>query len=93
MLRPSCDAQATWLSPSRKPEKPAVVSGFGRKLRERGIDVRPARNAAISALINDLPAPILADLLDLHPITTDRWACIAERDWTGYLASRAKTPQ
>jgi hypothetical protein len=80
--------------PRPQPRKPAVVSGFGRKLREHGIDVRPARNAAIIALINDLPAPILADLFDLHPITTDRWAYIAKRDWTGYLASRAQdTPR
>jgi hypothetical protein len=67
-----------------------VASGFGRKLREHGIDVRSARNAAIIALINDPPAPILADLLDLHPITADRWASLARRDWTGYLAIRAQ---
>ncbi len=37
--------------------------GFSRKLLEHGIDARPARNAALVALAEDIPAPVLADVL------------------------------
>jgi hypothetical protein len=44
-------------------------SGLQLKLRAYGIDVRPARNAALMALAGDLPVPVLADVLGLHTST------------------------
>ncbi len=55
-----------WLFPGLVPGRPAGPSGFSRKLLDHGIDSRPARNAALIALVEDLPAPILADVLGLH---------------------------
>ena len=81
-------ASTQWLFPGRVPGQPAGPSGFSRKLLDHGIDARPARNAALLALIEDLPAPIMADILGLHIHTAERWADIAKRDWTGYLAAR-----
>lgn len=77
-----------WLFPGLLPGRPAAPSGFSRKLLEHGIDARPARNAALIALLEDVPPPILADLLGLHINTAVRWADIARRDWTDYLAAR-----
>ena len=65
----------------------------GRKLLDHGIDARPARNAALIALLEDVPPPILADLLGLNIGTAARWADIARRDWTAYLAARNAGPQ
>jgi hypothetical protein len=79
---------ATWLFPGRVPGQPAGPSGFSRKLLEHGIDARPARNAALVALVEDIPAPVLAGILGLHINTTVRWAEVAKRDWTDYLAAR-----
>jgi integrase len=81
-------ASTQWLFPGRVPGQPAGPSGFSRKLLDHGIDARPARNAALLALIEDLPAPIMADILGLHIHTAERWADIAKRDWTSYLAAR-----
>jgi len=80
----------TWLFPGRTPGRPASRHTLSRKLQAHGIDTRPARNAALLALIDDIPAPVLADLLDLHPTTTVRWATLAKRDWTSYLNARAE---
>ncbi|MET8054155.1 hypothetical protein ABZU75_41935 [Streptosporangium sp. NPDC005286] len=77
-----------WLFPGLLPGRPAAPSGFSRKLLDHGIDARPARNAALIALLEDVPPPILADLLGLHINTAVRWANIARRDWTDYLAAR-----
>ncbi|WP_326830041.1 hypothetical protein OIE13_12625 [Streptosporangium sp. NBC_01810] len=77
-----------WLFPGLLPGRPAAPSGFSRKLLDHGIDARPARNAALIALLEDVPPPILADLLGLHINTVVRWANIARRDWTDYLAAR-----
>jgi hypothetical protein len=80
----------TWLFPGRTPGKPAGPSGFSKKLQAHGINARPARNAALVSLVSDIPAPVLAELLDLHPSTAVRWATLAKRDWTSYLAARAE---
>ena len=80
----------TWLFPGRTPGRPASRLTLSDKLQAHGIDTRPARNAAMLALIGDIPAPVLADLLDLHPNTTVRWATLAKRDWTSYLNARAE---
>lgn len=77
-----------WLFPGLLPGRPAAPSGFSKKLLEHGIDARPARNAALLALLEDVPPPILADILGLHINTAVRWADIARRDWTAYLAAR-----
>jgi hypothetical protein len=77
-----------WLFPGLLPGRPAGPSGFSRKLLEYGIDARPARNAALVALVEDIPPPVLSDLLGLHINTAVRWAQIAKRDWTDYLAAR-----
>ena len=68
-----------WLFPGLLPGRPAAPSGFSRKLLDHGIDARPARNAALIALVEDVPPPILADLLGLHINTAVRWADIARR--------------
>jgi len=78
-----------WLFPGLLPGRPAGPSGFSRKLLDHGIDVRPARNSALVALVADIPPTVLADLLGLHVSTTIRWATVARRDWSDYLAARA----
>jgi hypothetical protein len=77
-----------WLFPGLLPGRPAGPSGFSRKLLEHGIDARPARNAALVALVEDIPPPVLSELLGLHINTAVRWGQIAKRDWTDYLAAR-----
>jgi hypothetical protein len=40
------------------------------------------------SLAGDLPVPILANILGLHTATAERWAHLAQRDWTAYIAER-----
>lgn len=77
-----------WLFPGLNPGRPLSEERLRTKLREYGIGARPARNAALIGLAADLPAQVLADLLDLHPTTAVRWTARARRDWITYLAAR-----
>ena len=81
--------------PGLTPGRPASQSSFQVKLRDLGIAARPARNAALIALADDLPVPVLADVLGLSLTTAQRWAALAQRDWAAYIAERvtAISPQ
>ncbi|ODU05018.1 MAG: hypothetical protein ABS81_08690 [Pseudonocardia sp. SCN 72-86] len=83
------DPQTRLLFPGRSPGRPAAAKVLARKLRQHGIEPRPARHAARSAWASEIPAPIAADLLGIHINTATKWAARARRDWTGYLAARA----
>ena len=78
-----------WLFPGHTPGRAANPSVFTGRLNAHGIAVRPARRAALIALVSDIPAPVLAGLAGLHPNTAAKWATIAQRDWTAYLSARA----
>ncbi|MFC5804275.1 hypothetical protein [Streptomyces formicae] len=59
------------------------------QLNTLGIRVIAARNSALCSLADDLPAPVIAELLGLHINTAVRWGKLVKRDWTSYLAARA----
>jgi hypothetical protein len=50
-----------------------------------------ARAAALITLLEDVPPPVLASLLGLHPATAERRARDAQPDWTAYLDARTVT--
>lgn len=78
-----------WLFPGAAPGCHARASWIAQQLnQELGIFVRAARNTALCTLAEDLPAPILADLLGMHITTAVRWTKLVKRDWTHYLAER-----
>jgi hypothetical protein len=52
--------------------------------------LRRARSAALAALAADLPAAVLADLLDININTAITWSTYAQTDWTAYLAARTR---
>jgi hypothetical protein len=86
------DNSPRWLFPGLTPGRP-TSQPVTLKLRALGIDARTARNAALIFLANDLPVPILADVLGLHITTAERWAHLAKRDWTAYIAERVTDTQ
>lgn len=88
-LSRAIDAPA-WLFPGRYPGTHRNGPAFTAALAAHGIHVREARSAALLALAEQLPATILADLLQMHPHTATRWITLAKRDWNPYIAERAE---
>ncbi|MDH6120448.1 hypothetical protein [Kitasatospora sp. GAS204B] len=58
--------QPPWLFPGVVPGRPLSRKAFNDRLARQGIHTRAARTAALIALATELPAPVLADLLDIH---------------------------
>jgi hypothetical protein len=84
----AASSTSRWLFPGMTPGAPLTTAGLGLKLKAFGMHARPARNAALAALAADLPSPVLADLLGLHPVTAAHWAKLVARDWNAFVAAR-----
>jgi hypothetical protein len=75
-----------WLFPGG-PARDALYRALRTHLH---IHLRRARSAALAALAADLPAAVLADLLDININTAITWSTYAQTDWTAYLAARTR---
>lgn len=90
VLLPRPDHPQRWLFPGERPGQHADAGRLAITLqRQLGIHVRPSHNAALSRWAEDLPVPILAEVLDMHPSTAARWSALVQRNWVGYIAERA----
>lgn len=81
----------TWLFPGHLPGRPLTPARLGERLRKIGIHAQPGRRAALTSLAAQLPAAVLAELLNLHPTTAVRWVRDAGGDWNRYAAQLVQT--
>ncbi|WP_146072821.1 hypothetical protein [Cryobacterium sp. Y62] len=77
-----------WLFPGRHPGRHMVRENFRSKLVANGIHPGQSRQAAMFALAGGIPAAVLSDLIGIADTTAIRWAALAARDWSGYIAQR-----
>ncbi len=82
-------ASRSWLFPGMHPGRPLHPSVLGGRLRRLGVPTMASRRAALMDLASQLPAAVLAELLDLHPTTAVRWVSLAGGDWNDYAAKVA----
>ena len=82
--------QPRWLFPGGLPGRPARDALYRALRTHLPIHLHGARSAALAALATDLPAAVLANLLDLNINTANAWAVYAQYDWTTYLAARTR---
>jgi hypothetical protein len=80
-----------WLFPGGMPGRPITASRLSERLRALGISTQGGRRAALLHLASQLPAAVLADLLNLHSTTAVKWTHQAGGDWTRYAAELART--
>ena len=55
-----------------------------------GIKPYENRKATLFQLAGDIPAPVLAELIGISNDNAADWARLAARDWSGYIADRAR---
>jgi hypothetical protein len=84
--------QSPWLFPGLQPGRPLNPNHLGQRLRQLGIHTMPARRSALINLASQLPAAVLAELLNLHPTTAVHWVNTAGGNWNTYAAQIARTP-
>ncbi|HUY48338.1 MAG TPA: hypothetical protein VMV92_21845 [Streptosporangiaceae bacterium] len=88
-------AQTPWLFPGGLPGRPITAKHLADRLRRLGIPTQPGRRSALIDLAAQLPAAVLADLLNLHPTTAAKWIHQAGGGWSRYAAEivRARNHQ
>ena len=79
-----------WLFPGGNPGLPLVTENIRAQLVAIGIKPYEGRKATLFQLAADMPAPVLAELIGITDNNAADWARLAARDWTGYIADRAR---
>lgn len=79
-----------WLFPGHLPGRPITASRLGERLRLIGVRALPGRRATLVQLAAEVPAAVLAELLNLTPGTATRWTRDAGGDWSRYAAELAR---
>lgn len=75
-----------WLFPGGRP---GHHLGAGH-LHAAGIDIKASKNTAIAAMVTELPGPVVAHALNLHPSTIDRWARSLAAPWQNYATRSSR---
>ena len=83
-------ATSPWLFPGHLPGRPLSAAHLGLRLRRLGIPAMASRRAALLHLAAELPAAVLADLLNLSVGTAVGWVNNAGGDWSRYAAALAQ---
>jgi len=78
-----------WLFPGGAPGRHITANALRVRLNNAGVVLRTARNAAMLQLAAEIPGPVLADLLNPHPIVAERWVKAARGDWASYVGERS----
>jgi hypothetical protein len=73
------------------PGRPLHAASLGERLRKHGVYAQAGRRATLTHLAAQLPAAVIADLLNLAPTTAVNWVRDAGGDWTRYAAELAQT--
>jgi len=79
-----------WLFPGGQPGRHLQTERIRGQLVSIGIKPLESRKAALFQLAAEMPAPVLAELLGTTDTNAANWARLAARDWTGYIADRAR---
>ncbi|MDN5762435.1 MAG: hypothetical protein L0H41_08985 [Microlunatus sp.] len=82
-------ATSPWLFPGHLPARPITASRPGQRLPRIGVRALPGRRATMLQLAAQVPAAVLAELLNLTPATATRWTRDAAGDWSRYAAELA----
>jgi hypothetical protein len=72
------------LSRRRVSQKPLHPGSLRERIRALGIPIQHARTAALRQLVLQAPAPVVAQALGYHPITTHWHRTDAGGTWTSY---------
>ncbi|MDP8975644.1 MAG: hypothetical protein M3N28_04625 [Actinomycetota bacterium] len=79
-----------WLFPGRQAGRHLHPEHLRRRLAAVGITARPARQAALLQLSCEIPAAVLADILNIDEGTATAWAARSGGSWNTYAARRLR---
>ncbi len=77
-----------WLFPGRLADQPIAYRTLHGALQELGFPLKQARVSALRELVQQAPAPVIADALGYHHTTTTRQRNHAGATWNRYPTRR-----
>jgi hypothetical protein len=81
-----------WLFPGGQPGRPLSAYQLGERLRQLGLHPGQARSTALFQLATELPAALLARLLEIHISVAVAWQHASSSDWASYAADNRQPP-
>lgn len=87
-MQTAANASTSWLFPGGMPGQPLSLTSMLLKLKNLGIKITAAKNAALTELAKEVPAPVLARALGYIPVSAVGKAREAGADWMSYVAIR-----
>ncbi len=83
-MRNATNPGSAWLFPGRRANQPLHPEHLAALVHKLGVPTVAGRGAAIRQHVLDMPAPVVADALGYHHVTTTRLAAHAGATWSLY---------
>jgi len=83
-MRTGSSSGSQWLFPGYRPGQHIHPNTLMQRLRETGINLLGARNASLRGLVNEVPAPLVAEMLGYSYQVTQKHAAAAAEPWSRY---------
>jgi hypothetical protein len=83
-MNTATNPNSRWLFPGRRAGQPMHPESLAALVNDLGIPTTTGRTSAIRQHVLDMPAPVVADALGYHHVTTTRLAAQAGATWSRY---------
>ncbi|MEV0292147.1 hypothetical protein [Nocardia sp. NPDC050710] len=92
-MNTATNRDSRWLFPGRRAGQPMHPETLGRLLKALGVLNVPGRTSAMRQHVQQMPAPVVADALGYHHVTTTKLAAEAAVVWSRYVTTpRFRSP-
>lgn len=83
-MNTATNPNSRWLFPGRRAGQPMHPRSLAGLVNSLGVPTSAGRTAAIRQHLREMPAPVVADALGYHPVTTAKIATQAGVTWSRY---------
>ena len=90
-LATTAAARDKWLFPGMRAGQPLTPGALARRLTKLGIPAKPAQASALRPLLQEVPAPVLADTLGYALTTMTRGANTYAASFGAYIAAQSRS--
>ncbi|MEV7864413.1 hypothetical protein AB0O86_38210 [Streptomyces hirsutus] len=85
-MNTATNRDSRWLFPGRRAGQPMHSDALSALVNDLGIPTTAGRVSAIREHVLEMPAPVVADALGYHQVTTAKLAAQAGSTWSRYAA-------
>jgi hypothetical protein len=91
-MNTATNRNSPWLFPGRRAAQPMNPDALAALVNDIGVPTIAGRASAIRQHVLEMPAPVVADALGYHPVTTAKLAAQAAGTFSRYAADDHQRP-